>query len=257
MQPEAGAVLHRFTVDEYLQMREKGVFIGENPIEMLHGLLVIKAGIIPPYGVPVGIPPAAIWADAGKWGNRPLRRLTTEEYDRLIEADILDPAQRHELLEGWVIDRMTHKPQHDYVLTCLQDALEKFLPKGWCLRVQMGIALDESTPEPDITLVPLPRSNYRTRHPSPHELALLVEVAHATLAYDLGPKRRTYARNGIAHYWVVDVEAQRLNRFADPTGPVDQPDFATHDVLGMNDKVPLIIREEIVGELPVSDFFNY
>jgi Uma2 family endonuclease len=36
-------------------------------------------------------------------------------------------------------------------------------------------------------------------------VALLVEVADSSLAYDLGEKKAAYARAGIPEYWVVDL----------------------------------------------------
>ncbi len=42
-------------------------------------------------------------------------------------------------------------------------------------------------------------------HPSAAAALLVIEVADASLAYDLDTKLRLYQQDGIANYWVVDV----------------------------------------------------
>ena len=43
------------------------------------------------------------------------------------------------------------------------------------------------------------------------EILLAVEIADSTLARDLGVKAVDYARGGIAHYWVVDLNAEAVH----------------------------------------------
>lgn len=45
---------------------------------------------------------------------------------------------------------------------------------------------------------------------------LIVEVADASLAYDLNIKIPLYARHGIPEVWLIDVEQRRLTRFLNP-----------------------------------------
>jgi Uma2 family endonuclease len=52
----------------------------------------------------------------------------------------------------------------------------------------------------------------------PAAVLLGVEVADTTLARDLTSKARDYARAGIPHYWVLDVNDRVAHLFADP-GP--------------------------------------
>jgi Uma2 family endonuclease len=47
---------------------------------------------------------------------------------------------------------------------------------------------------------------------------LAIEVSHSTLKEDLERKRVHYAQAGIRHYWVVDVEGERVHCFAEPAG---------------------------------------
>lgn len=52
--------------------------------------------------------------------------------------------------------------------------------------------------------------NFRSANPRPEDLALVVEVADTTLAFDLSVKRGLYARAGIAEYWVLDLAGRRM-----------------------------------------------
>ena len=44
----------------------------------------------------------------------------------------------------------------------------------------------------------------------------MIEVSDSTLAFDLGPKARLYARAEIPEYWVFDVNGRRLIVHRDP-----------------------------------------
>ncbi len=52
--------------------------------------------------------------------------------------------------------------------------------------------------------------------PDPASILLAVEIAVTSLAEDMGPKLRDYARAGIPHYWVVDVEGRRVHVMQTP-----------------------------------------
>src|SRR5262249_40947744 len=90
------------------------------------------------------------------------------------------------------------------------------LPRGFIVRAQMPLALDEeSAPEPDLCVVPGPRSEYRDGHPA--RPALVVEVADSSLELDRGQKASLYARAGIEDYWIVNLTDRVLEVYRDPT----------------------------------------
>jgi len=49
-------------------------------------------------------------------------------------------------------------------------------------------------------------------------VALVIEVADTTRARDLGVKVALYARNGIAEYWVADVQSKVILQLWAPEG---------------------------------------
>jgi Uma2 family endonuclease len=80
------------------------------------------------------------------------------------------------------------------------------------------IAGDHSEPEPDIAIVAHRDDYYKHEHPSPRDVALLVEVAHSSLTFDLGRKLRLYASSEISEYWVVDIEHKSIHVHRSPSG---------------------------------------
>lgn len=82
--------------------------------------------------------------------------------------------------------------------------------------VEVSLALDDhSLPDPDLLLTGEPFGD----GPVPlGSVALVIEVADTTRARDLGAKAALYARNGIAEYWVADVQSQVVHQFWGPEG---------------------------------------
>ena len=56
----------------------------------------------------------------------------------------------------------------------------------------------------------LPLTRYSDYHPYPEEVLLLIEVADTTLNFDRKRKAVSYARAGIADYWVIDVKGEQV-----------------------------------------------
>ncbi len=72
------------------------------------------------------------------------------------------------------------------------------------------ITLDNSEPEPDVSIVRLPESIYDLHHPYAEDIYWLIEIANLTLAKDLSQKTVIYARNKIPEYWVIDLVNKKL-----------------------------------------------
>jgi Uma2 family endonuclease len=97
------------------------------------------------------------------------------------------------------------------------------------VRVQNPIRLDEhSEPKPDVALL-RPRADfYKSAHPRPADVLLIIEVADTSLRYDREIKVPLYARYGIPELWVVDLSGRNLTRYRDPRegtyARIDRPD---------------------------------
>src|SRR5262249_732711 len=128
----------------------------------------------------------------------PVRRFSLREYHRLAEVGVLTPADRIELINGWVGPKVTHNPPHDGTGSIASRRLKACLPSGWIVRTQSSITLPkDSEPEPDLAVVLGPEELYLRKHPLPHQIGLLVEVADTSLAQDQKDKVELYARDRI------------------------------------------------------------
>jgi Uma2 family endonuclease len=180
----------------------------------------------------------------------PVYRFSVEEYHRLLDAGVLHAADRVELLEGWIISKMTHNPPHDGAVTRLHRRLLRLVPGDLLIRVQCALATRDSEPEPDVVMVPGPEDRYDARHPRPRDVLLLAEVSDRTLGVDQGIKLRLYARSRIQLYWILNLIHGRVEVYTEPRGG-RTPAYGKRQDYGPGDSVPLVIGGKRLGTIPV------
>jgi Uma2 family endonuclease len=62
-----------------------------------------------------------------------------------------------------------------------------------------------------------PRADrYRSAHPRPEDVLLLIEVADTTLVFDRETKLPLYARAGVPEVWILDLDAKRVEICREP-----------------------------------------
>jgi Uma2 family endonuclease len=145
-----------------------------------------------------------------------LRRWKRLEYERLAQLGLFQD-DAVELIGGELVVAEPQGSAHATAVGAIDDALRAVLPSGWIVRAQMPVALDEeSSPEPDLVVVPGARADYRGSHPT--RPALVIEVAEWSLALDRQYKGSLYARAGIQDYWIVNLIDRILEVYRDP-GP--------------------------------------
>lgn len=145
---------------------------------------------------------------------RTLAKWSVNEYHELIKKGLLDH-KKVELLNGELIEMAPESPIHSYIMQHGNHYLHNILSTRAIIREGHPITLTNSEPEPDLAIIKLPESKYRTRHPNANDILWLIEVSNSTLAYDLGDKKDVYQQEGIQEYWVIDVQNQRLHIFKD------------------------------------------
>jgi hypothetical protein len=180
-------------------------------------------------------------------------RITVAQYKRLIEAGVLTPDDKVELLEGLIVLREPRDPPHDGTCGIIADLLNSILPDGWNYRCLSALELSDSVPEPDFALVRGDARTYTTRHPTPADTGLLVEVANTSLLRDRQDKARIYARANVVCYWIVNLEDRRVEVHTQPSGPVALPAYASVQSYGAGDSVPLLLDGVGVASIPVAD----
>lgn len=183
----------------------------------------------------------------------PVMRFTVEQYHRMIREGYFDDEARFELLEGWIIPKMTRNPPHDVALVLAQQAFGALVPAGWHLRGQSAVTTAESEPEPDLAVVRGEARDYLDRHPGPGDMALVVEVADSSLGRDRGLKQRIYARARVPSYWIVNLAERVVEVYGGPSGPAPAPGYASRRDHGPDDAVPVVIDGREVGRVAVRD----
>jgi len=180
-------------------------------------------------------------------------RLTVEQYHEIARRGILTAADRVELLDGLLVQKMTKNPPHTLATQLTREAVETPLPAGWFVNVQEPITTATSEPETDVTVIRGERRQFARRHPGPKDVAAAIEVADSSLAEDQGWKKQVYAAARIADYWIVNLVDRRVEVYTDPTGPADQPDHGHRRDYGPTEEVPLALDGKEVARIPVRD----
>ena len=182
-----------------------------------------------------------------------LWRMSVERYTRMIASGLITPDDRVELLEGVLVNKMSKSPEHVLGTILATDSLRTLLPADWSVRSEQPIQLDDSQPEPDAAVARGGARDYATHHPTPQEVGLVIEVADSSLRRDREDKRRIYARNGIAVYWIVNVADRVIDVYTGPSGPASTPDYATTATFRPGEAVPVVLDGTTVGTLNVTD----
>ena len=132
-----------------------------------------------------------------------------DRWHELVDSGVLS-GQKVELLEGDIIEMSPEGVEHSFTNESIVIHLRNKLSGLAHVKESHPITLDNSEPEPDIAVVKLPLTTYRTHHPYPEDIYWLIEVSKRTLKKDLQQKVTTYARNGIPEYWVIDLKNKKL-----------------------------------------------
>jgi Uma2 family endonuclease len=177
-----------------------------------------------------------------------VKRFTVAQYGKLVDVGAFDDG-RIELLEGWIVEQVTHNPLHDSTVDRVQELLRDRVSRDWRVRVQSAITTAHSQPDPDVVVAIGPASRYVARHPGPADIAILVEVADSSLDTDRTLKAPVYARTGIPVYWIVNLPERVVEVYANPAKGKYPP--ATR--FGVGDSVPLVVAGQTLPPIPVSE----
>lgn len=181
------------------------------------------------------------------------RRFTVAEYHNLIRIGVITEDDNLELIEGYLVHKMSRNPPHDGSLYATQAALLRLIAAGWVCRIQCAITLSDSEPEPDLAIVRGDVRTYFSRHPGPADFGIAIEVADATLASDRLDKGRMYAKASIPEYWIVNLIDRQVEVYASPSGPGVTPAYAARTNYAAGTSVPLVLDGKQLGQLPVAD----
>ena len=132
----------------------------------------------------------------------------------MVEAGIMAEDERVELLGGEFYEMAPIGLRHVRAVRVLNDLLNEHIRRVAVIDVQNPILLnDKSRPQPDVIV--LHRRDY-PGYPSPADVFVVIEVADSSLAYDRDVKFPRYAAAGIPEAWLVDLNANVIERYSDP-----------------------------------------
>jgi Uma2 family endonuclease len=162
-------------------------------------------------------------------------RISVERYHRMIEQDILTPDDRIELLDGYLVEKMSKKPAHCIVTAIVYSLLMRRMPGGWSVRSQDPITLADSEPEPDLAVVRGQVRDYQSRHPLASDIGLVVEVADSSVDRDRIWKREIYARAGLPVYWLINLQEKTVEVYSRPV----EGNYLDHRIVGPTETLTL------------------
>ena len=145
------------------------------------------------------------------------RLLTTADYHSMIEAGILGPRDRLELLAGEIYEAASVSSPHAACVMRLTQWFSTRVGDRALVNVQNPVELSAvSEPEPDLTLLVPRESFYADRHPRPDDVLLLIEVAVTSYDYDRNLKLPLYAEAGIREVWLIALDRQVVEVYREP-----------------------------------------
>jgi len=127
------------------------------------------------------------------------------------DAGIFHQNDRVELIEGEIIDMAPIGSNHAGTVNLLSNIVKITVGTQAIISTQNPVVLDSfSEPEPDIAVLKPRDDFYRSSHPGPEDILLIIEVADSSLRYDHKVKIPLYARHAIFEAWLVDLENGQL-----------------------------------------------
>jgi Uma2 family endonuclease len=146
-------------------------------------------------------------------------RFTVDEYHRMGEVGIFSEDDRVELLAGAIVEMSPIGPLHAGTVNRLTTLFSSRLGNRVIVGIQNPLLLrdEDSEPQPDVVLL-RPRADFYTQsHPEAPDVYLVIEVADTSLEGDREVKFPIYARAGVSEAWLLDVSAERLEVYRQPT----------------------------------------
>jgi Uma2 family endonuclease len=148
---------------------------------------------------------------------------TVEEFERMGEAGIFPKDARLELIEGEIVEMSPIGSPHAACVDALALLFNEIARRRFIVRVQSPVRLNDfCEPQPDVTLLRWRDDFYRSAHPTPANVLLVIEVADTTVETDRKVKIPLYARAGIPEAWLVNIPDERIEIYSGPSGDIYQ-----------------------------------
>ena len=134
-------------------------------------------------------------------------RFTRAAIVELTDSPLFEQLGRVEIIDGVMIQMSPSWLPHSRAMFSVSHALANAMDDRLKITVdQLVLFGDAGMHAPDIAFFD---KDFSKREPDSADLRFVIEIAEASLEYDLGTKADRYAAFGIPEYWVVDLENHR------------------------------------------------
>lgn len=162
------------------------------------------------------------------------RLFSIDEYHRMIDAGVLGPDDRLELLEGEIVEMSPIGSRHAACVNKLNVRFTRLLAGSAIVAIQNPVSISDSSElQPDISVLRLREDFYASAHPGPDDILLIIEVSDTSLDYDRRIKVPLYAMAGIPEVWLIDLEQGTVHVYKNAT----QGGFASVEIRQSNDRI--------------------
>ena len=129
--------------------------------------------------------------------------ISIERYHRMIDLGIFDE-WKVELLNGVHVKKMSKSELRLFLVDLLMEMLSSHCSGSeFWVRKEDPITIEDSEPEPDVSVVRGSRAKFR--HTKPTTAQLVIEVAVSSLSLDRA-KGAEYPKAKVPEYWIVRPE---------------------------------------------------
>lgn len=184
--------------------------------------------------------------------EEPVLPLSVEAYHALLSAGMLQDGDPVELLEGFLVPKMTKGPRHEAARRRLRRLLEKLISAEFFVDEQGALTTATSEPEPDIFVIRGTLEDFEDRHAEPAEVALVVEIADSSVRRDRTWKKRVYGAAGIPCYWVVNLIDDCVEVFTQPTRLIENSGYTATAQFLSGDEIPVVIDGKEIGRIAAA-----
>jgi Uma2 family endonuclease len=151
------------------------------------------------------------------------KQYNLDEFEQMVRAGILTQEDRVELIEGEIVEMAPIEVPHEACVARLNLLLVERLQRTAVVWPQSSIRIPtKSRPQPDIAVLKWRDDLYGARGAAPEDVVLLIEVAASSLRYDQTRKAPLYAEAGIPELWIVNLQENIVEVYAQPASGVYQ-----------------------------------
>jgi len=177
---------------------------------------------------------------------------------KITWRDVLEMPEdgnRYEAIGGELWVSPPPKPPHQWVSARLFAELLDLLVRpgyGYLFYAPIGVEFSETQEgvQPDILFVSQGRLHIVTEDRIQGAPDLVIEIlSPSTARRDRTVKRHVYQRQGVAEYWIVDLDAKQVEVWRFGTG-AKEPERHT-------DRVPVRLNDRPIGAIELSKIFDW